>query len=634
MKIRFAKVMGFGCLALLTGCGPTGQGLDKAVIVRSKGESRIQKKAADELSKHLGLIFGRPPAETAKAGEGLSFVFAKPDSAPDAAPFEARYRIDGNRVWFWGDESKGFPGNYPGSQFAVYCFLEEYFGVKWVVPGDKGISFRRMQSVVLPARRDFTYKPPLAMEILRAMPPRFMSKPAMPVADFVKFDPVPPKLRMSDKEMSDHAIADGEWRYRHRLFSPDPPSYGHAFTKWQARFRDTHPEYLALDDNGKRVQEAQYDAWIKLCVSNEGVVDQIIADWKAAGCPHYINVCENDGGGFCRCKDCLALDADKPGEDFLATKTDRYLNFYNRVAKKAVRIRPDVQVAAYIYSFYRHPPRRERIEYPDNMVFGTVPSLADDIVAFFESWKKVGMKQCFFRPNFHTTLGTLPQGLEKEIYDIYRKARTYGLMGVDFDAYLWRDLMAPEAYVTARMIAYPEKSFESLMDELCSAYGEAKPAVADYYARIRARREAGKRETGESFKKKNMLDDSGFVTEQIKIHSEAALKEDLAVLERAARPSAPEAAALLDDLVIRARHYILCYRFLEAGTHKDDKRLADVGRELLQYRLDHVSQLQDVYENTMNSRYGGTEGRLWARITGVLKEFGGYTPREGLGMYN
>ena len=65
--------------------------------------------------------------------------------------------------------------------------------------------------------------------------------------------------------------------------------------------------------------------------------------------------------------------------------TDRYLNFWNRITARARAIRPDVKVVTYIYSYYRHPPRRERIEYPDNMLFGLVPTMLDD----YRAWKGV-----------------------------------------------------------------------------------------------------------------------------------------------------------------------------------------------------------------------------------------------------
>ena len=129
--------------------------LRDAVIVRAKKGTAEQSAAAGELVYHLQLVSGVKIAESAAPAAGLSFLFAKPEDAPAAAPFEARYRIDGNRVWFWGDESK----KYPGSRFAVYSFLKDELGVRWAFPGEKGIVFAPAATVDLPAahRKGFAY---------------------------------------------------------------------------------------------------------------------------------------------------------------------------------------------------------------------------------------------------------------------------------------------------------------------------------------------------------------------------------------------------------------------------------------------------------------------------------------------
>ena len=356
-----------------------------ATIVRARKGTADQSAAAGELAYHLQLVSGVKIAEAAAPSGALSFVFAKPAGAPEPAPFEARYRVDGNVVWFWGDETK----KYPGSSFAVYIFLADEVGVRWAFPGEKGVAFAPAATLDLPAAKDAVYKPPFRLEVIRTMNAKSYVTPQLPIIpDFIKVDPVPPALRLAEVERTKRCVDVGRWMRRQRIFSPDPFAYGHAFTKWQDRFEKTHPEYIAMQKDGSR--HFWNGAWSKLCISNPGVVDQIIADWQAAGTPRYLNVCENDGAGLCVCANCVALDCDLPGEDFLAHKTDRYLNFWNRVAAKAKTIRPDVQVSAYIYSYYRHAPRRERVEHPDNMVFGTVPSLADDYRAFFESWKKGG----------------------------------------------------------------------------------------------------------------------------------------------------------------------------------------------------------------------------------------------------
>ena len=44
----------------------------------------------------------------------------------------------------------------------------------------------------------------------------------------------------------------------------------------------------------------------------------------------------------------MALDTRKAGEDFYAHLTDRYVYFWNRIAEKAVKLRPDVQLVNYV----------------------------------------------------------------------------------------------------------------------------------------------------------------------------------------------------------------------------------------------------------------------------------------------
>ena len=609
--------------------------LGEAVIVRANRGTAAESSAANELAYHLKLISGSKVTEAAQSGAGLSFVFAKPDGAPKAGPFESRYRIDGNRVWFWGDETN----KYPGSRFAVYTFLSDELGVKWVFPGEKGITYRRAKSITIPDVKEGVFSPRYRLAVIRAHRTKTYMTPGFPIMpDFLNADPVPPALRLTSKEAAGRCAAVSKWLDRNRKFSKDPFPYGHAFTKWQDRFIDTHPEYFALHGEKGKLKRRFWDgAWSKLCISNPAVVDQIIADWQAAGTPRYINVCENDGAGLCVCENCVALDCDKPGEAFLAHKTDRYLNFWNRVAAKAKAIRPDVQITAYIYSYYRHPPRRERIEHPDNMIFGTVPSLADDYRTFFESWRKVGMKQFFLRPNFHAYLGVLPRGVEKKIYDVYKYAVEHGLVGVDFDSSTWRYVMAPEHYITSRMVAEPEKTFDELMGEFCAAYGAAADDVAKYYERIRERAIARSAAAKAEAAKANVLDDSRLVFAQARMHSEKALLEDLELLKRAREKRAltDVEASRMDDLIARAEGYVHSYRFLLAGADKSNrKKIARAAAAMLDFRIKNRDALMDIYEQVMNSRVKGPEGNLLKLVQEELKERGGMTPRTGLKAYN
>ena len=121
------------------------------------------------------------------------------------------------------------------------------------------------------------------------------------------------------------------------------------------------------------------------------------------------------------------------------------------------------------------------------------------------------------------------------------------------------------------------------------------------------------------------------------MHSEEALAEDLALLEkaRATRALSDVQASRLDDMIVRAKGYVLAYRLFKAGANKADKAgLAKAARELIAYRIANRDVMADAYEQVMNTRFGGTEGHLYKLVPEVLKEFGGMTPREGLGEYN
>ncbi len=490
--------------------------LASAKIVRARRENPQQKVAADELEKHLALICGR----TGEGNGPLTFVFARPEGATNAH-YSAFARREGNTIWFWGDDkgTKRFP--YYGSAFAVYGFLETVLGVKWVAPGDDGIVFVPRAKVELPDGWTYEYHCRAETALMRR--------------------------------------ADPEYGRRMRYAERRPFKYGHAFRDWQKRFGKDHPEYLGLSREGKRGVSEKLQDRAKLCLSNPDVIDVIVGDWKARGAGKYINICPNDGTpGYCFCPGCRALDADLPGEPFYHHKTDRYLNFWNRLVGKLREVRPDVLAVSYIYSYYRFRPRRERIAFPDNMIFGMVPSMNDDYEGDFDGFKAAGLKHFFFRPNYLAYRGELPRGLERYIYDTFHFYHRNGSIGFDYDG-APKPVMALEYYVTFRQTAFPELSFETILDEYCSQYGAAAEAAKAYFARIRARGEASRAKVAARMKaqQEDVLDDSELAGTVAGAHSLEALKGDLdGLLAVDISALSPVERRRFDALVAAARHYI------------------------------------------------------------------------------
>ena len=494
--------------------------LSTAKIVRAKKENPQQKIAADELEKHLKLVCGRE-------GDGvgpLEFIFERPAGETNVH-YAARARREGNKIWFWGDDVgavKRLP--YYGSAFAVYGFLETVLGVKWVCRGDDGIVFTPKAKVELPADWKYEYNCRAQTALMRH--------------------------------------ADPEYGRRMRYAERRPFYYGHAFLKWQKKYFKDHPEYFGLSPSGRRGVPDKLLGREKLCVSNPDVADAVVREWVEKGKSRYLNICPNDGTpGYCFCDNCCALDADRPGEPFYHHKTDRYLNFWNRIVGKAREIRPDVKAISYIYSFYRFKPRRERIEYPDNIIFGIVPSMTDDYQGDFAGFKAAGIKHFFFRPNYLAYGGELPRGLERLIYDTFHFYFKEGSIGFDYDG-APAPSMTLEYYVAFRQVAFPELSFDEIMDEYCSQYGAAADTAKAYFARIRVRGDAARAKIFARRKADmiDVLDDSELSGTAAEYHSVETLQGDLDLLRTAdVAPLSSRERRRFDALVETARNLVETY---------------------------------------------------------------------------
>lgn len=473
--------------------------LSKIEVVRARKENAQQKVAADDLVKHLKLICG-----SEEGVGGFRFVFARPADEPTAQPFTAHAKRVGNAIWFWGDDKGVWRHPCYGSSFAVSQFLEKSLGVRWVCPGDDGIVWHEGVKPTLVGDWRWDWSCPNYVALMRG--------------------------------------TDAEWGRRLCYFEKRPFPYRHAFGGWQGKYLKDHPEYFGLNPYGKRGLPEHQARLVKLCLSNPAVVDRIIGDWLEAGTNAYINACPNDGTpGYCFCEGCRALDADLPGENFYVNKTDRYFNFWNRLVGRAREIRPDVKVSTYVYSYYRFPPRRERIVYPDNMIFGWVPCQADDFSGNLAKLREVGMRHFFLRPNYMCYRDKVPRALERFLYDTYHECRAAGGFGFDYDG-SYKPILGLEYYLLFRQTAFPKLSFEAICEEYYSQYGALAPVAKVYYERVRARCEGRRSDMFRKMAKTNALDDSELRGFSLGNHAEQDLVDDAALVAAADMSglSAPE----------------------------------------------------------------------------------------------
>ena len=465
----------------------------RCAVVLSARTNEAVNTAAQELRKHLSLISGSEiPIVTADQkrpfGRYLFYVgVPEPGDTRALKEEEARWSVRPGAAYLYGHETG------PGVLFAIYGFLEEQLGVRWIMPGDRGIAYEKKEVLNLtPGTRAF--RPELRQRQIRSG---------------VQVRPLPPKpanasaaddeARRTLETVNAYAADMRDWQRRMRLGNRGGTVYGHAFTDWWDRYSKTNPDYFAVNKYGKREPErtvepketasvftAKERSTGKLCVSNPGVAKQIVDNWIAAGCRgEWINTCETDlGWGFCRCDACVALDTRKPDEAFDAHLTDRYVYLANAVAREARARGHRVGAALYAYNQTELPPRRLKLD--PGLFVGIVPTTLDleETRVLFEGWRKAGAPTLLSRPNltryYQTT--ALPTGTEKQFFDTFQIAYACGAIGADYDRLMCQwTLHGLSDYALARAFSEPDKPFEYWENHYCSAFGPAASDVKAFF---------------------------------------------------------------------------------------------------------------------------------------------------------
>ena len=596
-------------------------GASLAASVSSAYEIRMPEKkdgtqmlAVEELVRHLDRKATEVPYD---------FVFAKPDGEPEPAEFESCYLVKDGTVWFWGDDSgpsedwdwgdnRGkVSRKRNGTLFAVELFAREQLGMRFVWAGRDGVVCWNVNRLELKDGARGSYTSTLSLARIRSYESYFNPK-------WKDVSRIMPEELFGTPSPTTHAERL-LWHKRNLLQDRDFFTYGHAFRDWYERFSKTHPEYMNLHVDPKTGKEergwtwAKNPAFVKLCVSNEGVVDQIVADWVAAGKPKFLNVCENDANScWCECPNCRALDAPKEGEGDLEVLTDRYVSFWNRIAKKALAIRPDTKLVTYLYSSYRTSPRRERLEYGDAMICGFVCDETENAMRLINGWKAAGMEHFFFRPNYLHTITCIHRGLERYFFDQFHEMLDAGMIGVDYDANDNRPTTSLEFYVLARAFSDSKAKFDDIMADYCSAYGKAASDVRAYYEAVQ-RDGAAARDAAE--KRGEALAGMDFDTRKNKLphftdggRNETELRAKLAMLETsvtrhaAAKDLSKLQLARLKNLALQAKHGLLTFRFLNEVETLPVDQLKARADELNAFRVANRKELPDLY---------GAIYRLW-----------------------
>jgi hypothetical protein len=308
-------------------------GQARTCIVLADGAGDVERFAAEELAVYLqqiitGAEFASEPTPVAETWP-IYLGEAARDRMPDvdfAALQDDGFAVRSN------EDGLLIAGKRPlGTLYGVYYVLEKYLGVRWFQPGDVGTVVPRDPNLDI-GTIDEVQEPDFRVRWIESG--NWALRNRMNVAVEVNEQPV-----------------GVQWLWSfHTHFKLMPPE----------DYYDEHPEYFAMID-GVRRRPTPGRQGQQLCTSNP----EVIREMAEAVCRKFeeepeidiLALAPQDGGGFCECPDCLALDEDRPEDQaWHARYSNRLAQFNNGVARIVGREYPDKLIKVGAYAMYLRVP--------------------------------------------------------------------------------------------------------------------------------------------------------------------------------------------------------------------------------------------------------------------------------------
>lgn len=367
-----------------------------------------------------------------------------------------------------------------GTANAVYSFLRDQLGVRWLWPGEED---------VIPRERI------VIGEMEQRYHPQIRARGGMLV-----------KTSLGDNKET----AEELWsRFQRVQLDSMDMNGGHGFGDWWEKHGAEHPEYFAATPDGRRIATKPSVRNTKLCASNPQVWQQWLtetsAKLRADPLLRVINVSPNDGytSGHCTCKNCLAWDhpdGEKMEWGFPGTglkyqgvsQTDRDVRFANTLARLLKKEFPQREVFLLLnaYGFARNPPLG--VVPDDNVIISSVanfhmrsPKERQLPMQQHTGWAKVA-KHLMWRPNLGSPAGLswgMPDVAMTQAQEDFRFAADTHCIGLYFDLFwLHWSTQGPHYYALAHLAWNPRTDVAALMDDYYQrGFGPAADDVKAYW---------------------------------------------------------------------------------------------------------------------------------------------------------
>ncbi len=397
---------------------------------------------------------------------------------------------------------KGVQQEY-GTINAVYTFLQDQLGVRWLWPGELGEDVPQSDRIAIRAPFEYRHHPQLRAR-----------------GNMFNFS------SLGNKGYG----RSHEWTMRQRLqLCSLGIEGGHGFGDWWERYHEKYPEIFALQPDGTRSGHPNpHNA--KLCMSNpkvwelwlEGVAEELKND------PHrtVFNASPNDGwaSGHCVCEKCSAWDH-PDGEprvfnwfhhnETRPATSDRDVTFANKMGELLKQKYPGKDYRVLMLSYGHSRPAPIKARPADNVIMTIVANFfgrtglvdrgstrGDTFRKQFEAWAKI-VPSMFWRPNTGS-----PAGWQQGLPDIhvaqtirdFKDVAAANCIGIYIDG-IWEHwaTQGPLYYIMTQLAWNPAADAEAILaDYYARAFGPAAPQVREYFETIEKERMAFTATDGEA----------------------------------------------------------------------------------------------------------------------------------------
>ena len=458
-------------------------GTRRAVIALGDCGEAI-RPLAEELAWHLGRMCGEEfDIEDGEPEGGPALVYRSlkcPDGFPRGC--SAYFRI-------WREGDKVFLGGEDSGRSRATTYVLEALGCRYLWPGPTGKVIPRKDRVVLPEIAVEDATPFVVRRVRLYGRTELVDRPGN--RDFWKW----------------HGLNDVSFMTETRPGKDDGYEWGHYFGDYYPKYRESHPEFFALQPDGTRILHlGTHTERPTFCLSNPGLAEvtaeRKIAELKANPSKKAVSLCLPDGAtsSWCLCEECRRLDpvnAAPGGITVFFPKrrrisyvalTDRVFTFMNRVAEKVAAEFPDRLLSTYAYSGYTAPPVRTR-PHPNLLILSVAGGYTSTngfgaVERNLAAWASFGNK-VLWRPNAHAGFGVAaPDNFARLIFDDISLLGENGVFGVDYDTMRSDWAFKPlSLYMTARAHYNPDRlDFDTLANDYCrAAFGPAAAEVRAYF---------------------------------------------------------------------------------------------------------------------------------------------------------